>query len=104
MADFNQLYEEFLKIADSGDEAAAQKFLSDHLAEFPENVQEELIFAFMKDAYIKRGQAIEENAQLQQQGLKAIEEMVAEKKVIEEEGKIGEIKEGLGIKIDESES
>lgn len=46
---FLDLYNEFRRLAQEGNEEKVRRFLMDHLKEFPENIQEDIIFAFFEE-------------------------------------------------------
>ncbi len=93
---FNKLYEEFLRIAESGDEDAAKKFLADHVNEFPEKTRDEILFAFFEEALLKKADAITGRATMQQQGMDAIALLQKAKKDLENDARIDELQSSLG--------
>lgn len=46
---FPKLYDEFYAILQEGDEVQARQFLTAHFAEFPQNVQDDLLAAFFEE-------------------------------------------------------
>jgi len=91
-----ELYDEFLRISDTGDEAAARGFLSEHLAEFPEETRDAILFASFEEALLKHAEAIRGNAALQQEGLDAFSGLQHTKNEIERKARIDELKGNLG--------
>lgn len=62
------------KFAAAGDEKAFESFVIEHFEEFPEEVQGKLLFGFFSETVEKEaGNAA--IAQLQQQGLEALDEL-----------------------------
>ena len=94
----SELYNEFLRIADSGDETAAREFLSKRLADFPQETQDEIVFAFMEEAILKRAEAIADNAALQKEGIDSIDQLEKAKKDLENDARIDELKGSLDAK------
>lgn len=90
-------YNEFLRISEAGDEAAARTFLSEHLAEFPEETRDAILFASLEEALLNRADAIKENATLQQEGLDAFTQLKNAKSEFEREARIDELKSNLGV-------
>ncbi len=93
---FNKLYEEFLRIAESGDEDAAKKFFADHVNEFPEETREEILFAFMEEALLKKADSITGSATVKQGGVETIEALIKAKKDLENDARIDELQNSLG--------
>ncbi len=95
MDTFSNLYNEFLVYLDKGDEAGARKFLIDNLQKFPEDVQDKLTFAFFEEALMKETKGMKEVAEMQEQGLEAMNEIDKAKKILEDQIKA----EGLKNKL-----
>lgn len=91
------LFEELIKVVETGNEQAAKDFIIDHLKEFPEDAQKKIISAFFFDALEKESDTIEKRAVLQKEALSVFADIEkAEKKLGDEKKKI-ELKEGLGM-------
>ena len=92
------LYNEFLRISATGDEAAARAFLSEHIAEFPEETRNEILFAFVEEGLLKTAEAVRENATLQEQGVGTVTKLQGAKKELENDARIDELKTSLDAK------
>ncbi len=92
---FLDLYNEFLTYADKGDEAGARKFLVDNLQKFPEDVRDKLTFAFFEEALTNSTEGIEEIAEMQKEGVDALNQIAKAKKVLEDQIKIKDLKAKL---------
>ncbi len=93
-----ELYDEYKRIVDAGNEAAAQKFLADHLAEFPEETRNEILFALFEKAVSSKVAEEEADIALKQAGLETIKALEKELKDVDNQIRIEELKEGLGAK------
>ena len=92
-----ELYNEFLRISESGDEGAARAFLTERLAEFPEETRDEIVLAFFEEALLKNADAIQAKAAIQQEGMDALLEIQKAKREFESNARIDELKGTLGI-------
>ena len=91
------LRDEFAKVVETGDEAAARRFIIDHLKEFPKDAQEKMITAFFVDAVGKAADQIDDKTELQKEALAAFSGIEkAEKKLVDEKKK-ADLKAELGI-------
>ena len=93
---FATLSEEFLHLADMGDEAAARKFLTDHIMEFPEEVREKIVFAFFEEALAEKATAERAVAAVQQEGIAALRSIIASEKEMGHADTVEELKRKLG--------
>ena len=91
-----ELYEEFLRLAEAGDENAARAFLTDRYKDFPEEMQEKVMFAFFSEAVTKRAAEIEGVTKIQQEGMEMLTKLIAEKKKLEDQLRIDDLKKTLG--------
>ena len=62
------------KLAEAGDEKAMEAFALEHFQEFPEDVQGKILFEFFGQA-LEREAGAAAIANLQQQGLEALDEL-----------------------------
>lgn len=92
---FLDLYNEFLVYVNKNDEEGARKFLTDNFTKFPEEVQEELTFAFFEEALFDETKGIPEIAELQKQGLDAMSKIDKAKKILEDKAKIESLRSKL---------
>ena len=91
------LQDEFAKIADTGDEAAACKFLTDHLKDFPKDAQEKIVTALFADAVEQAANQVDTKVRLQKEALSVLAEIEKAEKTLGDEKKKMELKAGLGI-------
>jgi hypothetical protein len=97
MADVSSenIYDEFLKVADAGDELAAKDFLITYLKLFPEKEKTEIIAAFFDDA-VKNGAADAiAVSDFQKQALETVDGLGVMKKKLEDKDKLLQIKETI---------
>jgi len=97
MADIpsENIYDEFLKVAEGGDEEAAKKFLIAHMKEFTEQEQGEIIAAFFEDALDGSAAGAEAAAGFQKQAISTVEGLDTMKKKLEDKDKLLQIKETI---------
>ena len=91
------LRDEFMKVVDTGNERATKDFIIDHLKEFPDEVQTDIISAFFLDALESEADAIETRAAIQRQALAALADIEKAEKMLTDEKKKREVKKELGI-------
>ena len=90
-----ELYEKLLAVVASGDEAAADAFLAEHLTEFPEDLQQKIMFAYFKESVEQEAGQLETIADAKKEGLELLKELEHIKKGYEEARKIQELKDSL---------
>ena len=73
--DFKKLYEQFRQVVLSGAEDEAKKFLADHLKEFPEKMQGEILLAFFEEGLSKTLEDKKKIADFQKQGLAVMKDL-----------------------------
>lgn len=93
---FAQLYDEFISLANSGDEAKTKEFIFANFKKFPESLQDELTFIFFEKAILDKADKVRTIAGVQKEGLKAMSQIEKAKKALEDEAKIQKIKADLG--------
>lgn len=96
---FLDLYNTFLTFVDSKDEEGARNFLIDNLDKFPEEVKNDLIFAFFEESLISDNQNMKSVSAFQEQGLDAISQIAKAKKILEDKIKASHIKKDLNDKF-----
>lgn len=72
---FDELYSEFQKIVASGDEATARKFLTDHMTEFPEDIQGKIALAFLEEGLQKRNDDAKRIVKFQNVGISLLRDL-----------------------------
>ncbi len=92
-----ELYKKLTELAKAGDEKSARAFLTEHLKEFPAEVQEKIVFAFFQDALDKKVGIDEKISIIQKVGLDSINEIEAAEKVMINEDKISNVRASLGL-------
>ncbi|MDE2188738.1 MAG: hypothetical protein KGJ35_03370 [Patescibacteria group bacterium] len=90
-----KIIEEFMKLVDGGDEAAAKTFLADHINEFPEDVQKKITAAFFWDALAQKSDEIEQRAAVQKALLAEFADLEKAEKQLGDARKAEEIKSDL---------
>jgi len=94
---FEELYAELMDLIEAGDEAKAREFLTDHLTEFPEEVQNKIAFAFFEEAVVN--QAEEETAirDFQKEGIETMTQLEKLKKGLENDQKVQDLRKDLEL-------
>jgi hypothetical protein len=82
------IYKDFLAVVDKGDEKAARDFLVTNINKFPEEVRDEIIFAFFEEALIKKASEEKMITEFQKQGLEEIKMLEKAKKIVEAKAKM----------------
>jgi len=90
-----KLYEDFLKIVESGTEQEAKDFLVEHLKEFSQEEQNEIIVAFLGDAIKQQASDETAVADFQKKAVETFEALVEQKKDLEKKAKLLELKEKI---------
>ncbi|MEK7480460.1 MAG: hypothetical protein AAB665_04215 [Patescibacteria group bacterium] len=93
-----ELYDTFYGFMESGDEAGARSFLSEHLGEFPEATRNELISAFLTEAISEEAEVVRARAEIGKEALETVAEIQGAKKEIENQNRIIQLREQLGAK------
>lgn len=89
------LYNEFLKVVEAGDEQKAKDFLVDHLEEFPKELQDNIIMAFFEEALSKEKTGSAAIKKFQSEGIKLMKELESEKSEVGAKAKLLQIKESI---------
>jgi hypothetical protein len=90
-----ELYDQFFKIVERGDQATARKFLIENLKQFPRETQDAIITAFLEDALVKKQADDAAVVDFRKEGLKMMDALQKGKKILEKQAKLTEIKENL---------
>ncbi len=91
------IYDEFMKVVATGDEAAAKQFLTDHINEFPEAEQKKIVSAFFFDALEKKADEIGKRAAVQKEAMTVLSDIEKAKRALGDEKKKADIKAKLGM-------
>lgn len=92
---FLDLYNEFLTFVDKNDEQGARDFLIKNLQKFPTEIQDKLTFAFFEEALINEAEGIKNVAEIQTQGIDALNQISKAKKILEEEKQVEDLRSKL---------
>jgi len=92
---FEELHEEFSRIAVRGDEAELKKFLVTNLKAFPKKQQEDIIMAFVEEAVAMRKDGLDALDAFQKEGLEAVAALEKTKQALEDRAKLLDIKEKI---------
>ena len=93
-----ELYDEFIKIAETGDEAATRAFFTEHLGEFPEETKNQLISAFLTEAISGEAEVLQARTEVQKEVVETLSDIQGAKKEIENQNRIIQLREQLGAK------
>ena len=91
----NNLYAEFLKVADRGNEQEIKDFLITNLKRFPQDEQDAIIAAFFDDALKTATDDARAIAKFQKEGLQAAENLEQLKQELKKKAKLLKTKEGV---------
>ena len=91
----NELYDAFLKVAATDDEAAMHAFLQDHMTEFPEKIQEEILFEYFQESVNEQAEQLDTVEHATIEGLKALKVFEKIKKGYEESQQIEALRASL---------
>jgi hypothetical protein len=92
---FQELYQEFQKIASSGSEEQARQFLIDNLPQFPEEVRKQIVFAFFEEGLEKAAEGESLINNFQKRGLEAVKTLEELKRILEDKKGELELKQSL---------
>lgn len=93
-----QLYDEFMRIAETGHEQAAEKFLNDHLSEFPEDTRNEIISTYISDTLANAAGEVRVRAEAQSAVLDALDDAKGARNEIANQQRIQDLKQQLRAK------
>ncbi len=86
-----ELYNSFIAFIEAGDEDGARAFLIEHLNDFPEEMKNDVAFAFFMDAVNKEA-AI---AEVQKEGLEMMKESDNAEAVLADASKAADLREAI---------
>jgi hypothetical protein len=90
-----ELRDEFMKLVEAGDEAKARIFLTEHLSEFPQQVQENITMMFFEEALAKKDVDDKLLLNFKEESLKALHDIDRAQEELEKHAKLAQIKESL---------
>lgn len=76
------IYQKIRKVWQEGDEEKLKNFLIDNLLDFPQDIQEEIIFAFFEEALVKSLKEVENKIKFQERVAKVLDSIKKAKKEI----------------------
>ncbi len=95
--DLKTLIDEFMKVVDAGDEAAAEDFLVKHIKEFPSEIQQKITYAFFSRAAQEKAGLIRDTATVQKEALDLYAEIEKAQKALGDQKKEAEVRSKLGV-------
>lgn len=90
-----ELYANLSKLMEGDDQEAIKKFLIEHIKDFPERDQEDILAAFLEDALDKEKTEDEALLDFQGKAIALFKKLEAEKAALEKQDKLLEIKESI---------
>lgn len=90
-----ELYNRLQQVLEQGDDQAARKFVSDHINEFPEDVQQQIALALFEEALDQQAVARATRDSVQKQGLEAAAMLDSDLRNLEDQLKVNELKANL---------
>lgn len=94
---FEEAYEKLIEVVNVGDEEKAKDYLTEHLNEFPEEIQNKIIFSFFEEAVASQAEEEEALNKFKKEGLESLNTLQKLKKGLEEDQKIQNLRKGLGV-------
>ena len=94
-SDLKTIYDEFIAQVERGDEQAARQLLIENIPNFPQELQDEIIFGLFEEGVLKAAKEGEVIANLQQQGLENLETLQRVRNKIEDQLKIIKVQREL---------
>ncbi len=92
---FSALYTQFKEIVDNGTEEDARTFLVDHLAEFPEDLRQQIILSLFQQGLQDAATAETARQEFQQEGMDVIREIEVGKRILDDKQKRIELQEKI---------
>ena len=90
-----QIYDKFLEAMEQNNESAARQLLIDNIPNFPQELQDEIMFGLFEEDVLRAAKEGEMIAKMQEQGLQNLEALVRVQKKIEDQLKINELNKKL---------
>lgn len=91
------LYQKFLEVAASRDEAAMEAFLRDHINEFPEDLQEKILFEYFQQALADQDAQTRAMLHIKEEGLAALDQSERVTKAYRDAQRLDSVRKDLGI-------
>ncbi|MDP3779249.1 MAG: hypothetical protein Q8R30_04375 [bacterium] len=93
--DFSALYAQFKDILDAGTEDQADKFLIDHMNEFPEDMRQEVTMALFERGLVETGENQRAIDEIREDGMRAIDDIQETIRAIDDRRKIVELEQKI---------
>lgn len=93
-------YDELMKLLEADDEEGAKKYLTDHVNEFSDEVQQKIVALFFKEALSASAAKVGGDSSVagfQNMGMDALRGLEKEKKVLDNASKQFDLRQDLGI-------
>lgn len=91
----NERYNELLEIVKNGTEQESMTFLKTYFKEFPQDLQEKILFAFFVDEVNRQHEELYALEEVKRSGFDVLKKLEAIKKEMEEAQKIHDLEERL---------
>lgn len=82
--DIDTLFDSVLSLIDAGDESALRMFVAEHVNEFPEDIRDQVVMFFFKEAVSDHAEGVQAEEELLRESLGLMEELGTLKKAIED--------------------
>jgi len=86
--DFSLLYAQFREVLDTGTEGQAQKFLTDHMHEFPEDMQQTITLALFENGLYEVAENKKAVEDFKQEGIEIVCELEKGKRILDDKQKV----------------
>ncbi len=93
--DFSALYAQFKEILDAGTEEQAEKFLIDHMNEFPEDTKQALTMALFERGLVEAGENQKAADEMRENGMRTIDDIQETIRAIDDRKKIVELEQKI---------
>lgn len=93
--DFSLLYAQFREILDTGTEDQTQKFLTDHMQEFPEDMQQVITLALFENGLNKAAESQKAVEDFKKEGIEIVDELEKGKRILDDKRKILDLQEKI---------
>ena len=93
-----ELYDEFMRIGETGDEAAIEQFLTAHLAEFPEETRDQIVSAYLKEALTQEADEIRARGDVEKELIEQLDDAKGARSEIENQQRIQDLQKQIGAK------
>ena len=93
--DFSLLYAQFREILNTGTEEQAQKFLTDHMKEFPEDMQQTITLALFENGINEAAENQKAVEDFKQEGIEIADELEKGKRILDDKLKVLDLQEKM---------